>query len=105
MSKESLNKQIFFGAMGLFFSFPTAEETFLQYIAPTVLRDSTNPSIPILIGLIGILIAISSISWLIIIAKQIKKMWGILTDKHLRNMVFAFFLGAVVGMALKVIVF
>ena len=104
MTKDTLNKQIFFAFVGLFFALPSKGEIFLQYLAPIILKDS-NPAIHLGIAIIMILVLIGSITWLITIPLQIHKMRGILTYNHLRNMIFYVLFGSITGMFLKAIVF
>lgn len=102
--RETLNQQIFFGCLGLFFSLPSEGEIFLEYLAPVFLKDP-NPAIHLAVTLIMILVLISSISWLIVIITKTYRMRGILTNNHGIRMLISAFLGAITGMFLKGIVF
>lgn len=64
---------------GFVFAIPSFPDVFIQYISPIILRESINPTIPIMIAIIIILSSIASISWLGIIARNIQKTY------HLKN--------------------
>ncbi len=100
-----INQEIFATTFGLFFSIPSSEEIFLKYISPVILKDSTNPAIPLGIFIIWVLVFISSWIGLFNIIRKYHKMRGIITDKHMRNMVIAVILGVLSGLIVKSLVF
>ena len=105
MSKlKYINQEVFGTSFGIAFSLPTAPELFLQYIAPTI-NNSSNPAISIGMGLISIFVFILSWVGLFDIIIKYYKMRGIITDKHIRNMILAMLFGSISGLIVNAVVF
>lgn len=70
-----------------------------------MLKNNTNPVIPLGIAIIGFLVFILSWMGLFDIIRKYHKMRGIITDNHVRNFVLAVILGAITGIVLQRILF
>jgi len=100
-----INQEIFVVTFGFFFSFPTAIDIFLEYIAPSIESSTTNSVIPFGIGIITILVFLMAWVGLYDLIKKYYSMRGIMTGNHSRNIWIAIILGVFCGLIAKGIIF
>lgn len=90
---------------GFTFSIPSVDELFLQYISPIILKESSNPTMPILIALLTGLVFLASLSGIFIILKNIEKTWNFKSsrefDDYMKKNVITLGISLIIALLLK----
>jgi len=101
-----INSEIFGITFGFFFAIPTANDIFIEHIAPIILQTSSEPIVRFLIFLVQTLVFILPlIIWYNLIKKYGVNMRGIRTANHERNIVISVVLGILSGLIIQRVVF
>jgi len=92
-----INLEIFWLTFGFLFSIPHFEDIFLQYIAPELIKNSSDISVSLIIFVVWCIVFLSSFLSLFDVIRKIIKMRGILTNNPIRNIAIAIVLGIILG--------
>ena len=101
-----INSEVFGITFGFFFAIPTANDIFIEYIAPIILQTNPAPIIKLLLLIIQVLVfALPLIVWFNLIKKYSVNMRGVRTANHDRNIVISVILGILFGLIVQRIIF
>jgi hypothetical protein len=100
-----INSEVFGITFSFFFAIPTAQDVFLEYVAPVLLENNSNQLISFIIFIIQILIFIIPLAILCNLVKKYYNMRGIRTANHERNIIISLSLGTLLGLMIQRIVF